>query len=117
MADTRTNSLLRLLVAACLDAHVRCNCSAGCKYARGEWSSNCEDGQRVRVDSLVGTLGNATNCKAERRVTKDCKRACHYIKSGELVSKPTGRPAGRPTDWQVWRHARHANTINVAASA
>uniref|UniRef100_A0A6G1SDC5 Pleiotrophin/Midkine C-terminal domain-containing protein n=1 Tax=Aceria tosichella TaxID=561515 RepID=A0A6G1SDC5_9ACAR len=81
----------------------------GCKYARGEWSSVCQNGQRVRIDTLVGLVeadgsereplylfrandeqpgpttkladGAAARCKPHRRVTKDCGRTCHYVKS------------------------------------
>lgn len=89
----------------------------GCKYVRGEWSATCTDGLRVRVDRLVSRVGSSRpeasvattgsrggkqssssaagdqqlllfQCQPERRVTKDCKRACHYIKSGEFYNDP-----------------------------
>lgn len=85
----------------------------GCKYLRGQWSSKCVNGQRLRIDTLIGprwrrqhqihTLNdpNSNNsikahgnnphqqqqlpiitCQPQRKVIKDCKRTCHYIKSG-----------------------------------
>lgn len=63
---------------------------------RGEWSANCENGLRVREDTLLASSGWAhlhsslpeeaplvDGCPAKRRVSKDCRRACHYLKSGK----------------------------------
>lgn len=86
-----------------LDDHHAPPSEIGCKYTRGDWSSVCQDGQRVRIDTLVAfvdangnereapalTDGHASplaatpRCKPQRRVTKDCSRTCHYVKSGK----------------------------------
>lgn len=77
---------------------------------RGDWSPDCINGLRVREDTLMRASANTATsgvnlnrarrfnlddapanvlrmapgeCPAKRLVTKDCRRACHYLKSGE----------------------------------
>ena len=104
-ATTRPLTLLQNHFAPPMDRSIDQSASAGCKYARGEWSQNCLDGLRVRMDTLVGQVGNLNssevklNCQQHRRVTKDCRRACHYIKSGKSGAARDGIPGKGEIVW------------------